>query len=45
VRGPGGNGPAERDEEEGTQRPDCLVEDEQTHMPDKPRRGVPPVID
>ncbi|MFF1689413.1 MULTISPECIES: hypothetical protein [unclassified Streptomyces] len=45
VRGPGGNGPAERDEGEGTQRPDHLVEDEQTHLPDKPRRDVPPVID
>lgn len=45
VRGPGGNGPAERDEEEGMQRPDYLVEDEQTHLPDKPRRDVPPVID
>ncbi|MCQ4213887.1 hypothetical protein [Streptomyces longispororuber] len=45
VRGPGRNQkPGEPDEEEGTQRPDYLVEDEETHLPDAQRRNVPPVI-
>ncbi len=45
VRGPGGRG-RRRDEreEEGTQRPDYLVEDEETHLPTNPRRDVPPVV-
>ncbi|MFI1763511.1 hypothetical protein ACH41H_15900 [Streptomyces sp. NPDC020800] len=29
---------------EGSPRPDYLVEDEETHLPDKPRRDVPPVV-
>ncbi|MFE1458423.1 hypothetical protein ACFW7K_26955 [Streptomyces sp. NPDC058735] len=33
----------ERDAQ-GSQRPDHVVEDEQTHLPDKPRRDVPPVV-
>ncbi|MFA3838564.1 hypothetical protein [Streptomyces aureus] len=45
VRGSAGNGSPGQEGEEGTQRPDHLVEDEQTHLPDKPRRDVPPVID
>ncbi|MFI9252855.1 hypothetical protein [Streptomyces sp. NPDC053069] len=28
---------------DGTARPDYLVEDEETHLPNKPRRDVPPV--
>lgn len=45
VRGPGGRG-RRRDEreEEGTQRPDYLVEDEETHLPTNPRRDVPPIV-
>ncbi|WP_164414239.1 WXG100 family type VII secretion target [Streptomyces salinarius] len=45
VRGPGGRG-RRRDEreEEGAQRPDYLVEDEETHLPTNPRRDVPPVV-
>ncbi|MGW5459306.1 hypothetical protein [Streptomyces sp. NPDC003996] len=30
---------------EASSRPDYLVEDEETHLPDKPRRDVPPVVD
>jgi hypothetical protein len=45
VRGPGSNGQhRDQDEEEITQRPDYLVEDEETHLPSN-RRHVPPVID
>ncbi|ANP49846.1 hypothetical protein J2Z21_004638 [Streptomyces griseochromogenes] len=29
---------------DGTSRPDYLVEDEETHLPNSPRRDVPPVI-
>ncbi|WP_078884587.1 WXG100 family type VII secretion target [Streptomyces sp. CCM_MD2014] len=45
VRGPGGRG-RRRDErrEEGAERPDYLVEDEETHLPTNPRRDVPPVV-
>ncbi|MGX1675709.1 hypothetical protein [Streptomyces sp. NPDC055400] len=43
VRGSEGN--QSSDQEEGAQRPDYLVEDEQTHLPKKPQRDVPPVID
>ncbi|GGO56390.1 hypothetical protein GCM10012286_70750 [Streptomyces lasiicapitis] len=44
VRGPAGDGRrSERDEDEATQRPDYLVEDEETHLPGE-RRHVPPVI-
>ncbi|WP_399943365.1 WXG100 family type VII secretion target [Streptomyces sp. BBFR25] len=45
VRGPGGRG-RRRDErrEEGVERPDYLVEDEETHLPTNPRRDVPPVV-
>ncbi|MFJ9201729.1 WXG100 family type VII secretion target [Streptomyces flaveolus] len=45
VREPGkqGNRRDERREEE-TQRPDYLVEDEETHLPQNPRRDVPPVV-
>jgi hypothetical protein len=45
LRGPGGRG-RRRDErtEQGGQRPDYLVEDEETHLPRNPRRDVPPVV-
>ncbi|MFF4918459.1 hypothetical protein [Streptomyces tendae] len=45
VRGPGGRG-RRRDQggEEGAERPDYLVEDEETHLPTNPRRDVPPVV-
>lgn len=45
VRGPGGRG-RRRDErgEEGAERPDYLVEEEETHLPTNPRRDVPPVV-
>ncbi|OWA10379.1 hypothetical protein B9W62_10575 [Streptomyces sp. CS113] len=45
VRGPGERG-RRRDErrEEGAERPDYLVEDEETHLPTNPRRDVPPVV-
>ncbi|WP_326710869.1 hypothetical protein OG758_17440 [Streptomyces sp. NBC_01474] len=44
VRGSEGS---QSDHEEGdcVQRPDYLVEDEQSHLPKKPQRDVPPVID
>ncbi|UXY38173.1 hypothetical protein N8I86_27615 [Streptomyces albidocamelliae] len=46
VRGPGRDGkPREEKDAEGTARPDYLVEDEETHLPNKPRRDVPPVVD
>ncbi|MFI5979015.1 hypothetical protein [Streptomyces sp. NPDC051452] len=35
----------DEEEQQGSQRPDYLVEDEETHLPDKPRRDVPPVVD
>ncbi|MFF0159540.1 hypothetical protein ACFYRY_18690 [Streptomyces sp. NPDC005263] len=45
VRGPAQNGkPGEERNAQGTTRPDYLVEDEETHLPDKPRRDVPPVV-
>jgi hypothetical protein len=45
VRGPGGHGKPDGGEDaEGAPRPDYLVEDEETHLPTKPRRDVPPVI-
>ncbi|MFF1731922.1 hypothetical protein [Streptomyces sp. NPDC058247] len=45
VRGPQGPGSSDQEEGEGAQRPRYLVEDEQTHLPDKPRRDVPPAND
>ncbi|MFJ9818001.1 hypothetical protein ACIRU3_22615 [Streptomyces sp. NPDC101151] len=45
VRGAGRNGkPGDESRSEGSPRPDYLVEDEETHLPDKPRRDVPPVV-
>lgn len=45
VRGPAGNGQRpEQAEDESTQRPGHLVEDEEPHLPSN-RRRVPPVID
>ncbi|MFG2358135.1 hypothetical protein [Streptomyces sp. NPDC048521] len=45
MRGAGHNGkPGDEERAQGTARPDYLVEDEETHMPDKPRRDVPPVV-
>jgi hypothetical protein len=45
VRGPGNSGkPGDGNSAEGAPRPDYLVEDEETHLPTKPRRDVPPVV-
>ncbi|MER6344192.1 hypothetical protein ACWC10_07335 [Streptomyces sp. NPDC001595] len=45
VRGPGGRGkPDDERDEQGTPRPDYLVEDPETHLPNRPRRDVPPVV-
>ncbi|MGN5380401.1 hypothetical protein ACQ4WX_34350 [Streptomyces lasalocidi] len=45
TRGAGHNGrPGEQRKTDGTPRPDYLVEDEETHLPNNPRRDVPPVI-
>ncbi|GAX51470.1 WXG100 family type VII secretion target [Streptomyces olivochromogenes] len=45
VRGPGSKGkPGDEGNAEGAPRPDYLVEDEETHLPNKPRRDVPPVV-
>ncbi|MEV1026722.1 hypothetical protein [Streptomyces sp. NPDC050264] len=45
VRGPSTRRDRDEDDQEGTERPDYLVEDETTHLPQKQRRDVPPVID
>lgn len=46
VRGAGRNGKSGDEKDvQGSSRPDYLVEDEETHLPDKPRRDVPPVVD
>ncbi|MGW0287005.1 hypothetical protein ACWDXT_28370 [Streptomyces sp. NPDC003236] len=46
VRGTGHHGkPGDEENAQGTPRPDYLVEDEETHLPNKPRRDVPPVVD
>ncbi|MFF4691134.1 hypothetical protein [Streptomyces sp. NPDC001307] len=45
TRGAGHNGkPGNARKTEGSTRPDYLVEDEETHLPEKPRRDVPPVV-
>ncbi|MFF4492115.1 hypothetical protein ACFY0F_37605 [Streptomyces sp. NPDC001544] len=45
TRGAGHNGrPSEERRPDGTPRPDYLVEDEEAHLPNGPRRDVPPVI-
>ncbi|WP_460070135.1 hypothetical protein [Streptomyces sp. YKOK-I1] len=45
VRGSADQGnPPDRQNTQGTKRPDHLVEDEETHLPTQPRRDVPPVI-
>lgn len=45
VRGPGGRGrPRDERGEEEAQRPDYLIEDEETHLPTNTRRDVPPVV-
>jgi uncharacterized protein YukE len=44
VRRPGKGKPGEENETQGAQRPDYVVEDEETHLPNKPRRDVPPVV-
>ncbi|GHE74039.1 hypothetical protein GCM10018785_47750 [Streptomyces longispororuber] len=44
VRGSAGGHRRSKDEDETTQRPDYLLEDEETHLPNG-RRQVPPVID
>ncbi|MFF2203880.1 hypothetical protein [Streptomyces sp. NPDC058145] len=46
VRGTGHHGkPGEEENAQAAPRPDYLVEDEETHLPNKPRRDVPPVVD
>ncbi|MEU6394983.1 hypothetical protein [Streptomyces sp. NPDC046939] len=45
VRGPSSRRNEDKDDQEGAERPDYVVEDEATHLPQKPRRDVPPVID
>ncbi|MFI6880882.1 hypothetical protein ACIBL6_46270 [Streptomyces sp. NPDC050400] len=45
VRGPNTRRGRDEDDQEGSERPDYLVEDEATHLPQKQRRDVPPVID
>ncbi|MBV2353571.1 hypothetical protein KUM39_04225 [Streptomyces sp. J2-1] len=45
VRGPGRKDRSRDEEtEEGAPRPDYLVEDEETHLPENQRRDVPPVV-
>ncbi|MFJ4685820.1 hypothetical protein [Streptomyces sp. NPDC088789] len=44
LRGPGNRRPGDEEEAEGITRPDYLVEDEETHLPNNLRRDVPPVI-
>ncbi|MEU8031473.1 hypothetical protein AB0C13_23000 [Streptomyces sp. NPDC049099] len=45
TRGADHNGrPGGERKTEGSPRPDYLVEDEETHLPEKPRRDVPPVV-
>ncbi|WP_208898469.1 WXG100 family type VII secretion target [Streptomyces incarnatus] len=45
TRGAGNNAkPGDARKSEGSPRPDYLVEDEETHLPEKPRRDVPPVV-
>ena len=44
VRGAGHGKPRDEEKTEGAPRPDCLAEDEETHLPDNPRRDVPPVV-
>ncbi|MEV0304053.1 hypothetical protein [Streptomyces prasinus] len=44
LRGPGGRGNRRDEREQGVQRPDYLVEDEETHLPRNARRDVPPVV-
>jgi uncharacterized protein YukE len=44
VRRPGKGKPGDERDAQGSQRPDHVVEDEQTHLPDTPRRDVPPVV-
>ncbi|MGW0333392.1 hypothetical protein ACWD0J_16220 [Streptomyces sp. NPDC003011] len=45
VRGSGPVGkPDEEETTPGSARPDYLVEDEETHLPNTPRRDVPPVV-
>jgi hypothetical protein len=45
VRRAGDNGkPDDERETQGTPRPDNVVEDPETHLPDRPRRDVPPVV-
>ncbi|MEU1463728.1 hypothetical protein ABZ467_24095 [Streptomyces sp. NPDC005727] len=45
MRGADRNGKPEDGEGARASRPDYLVEDEETHLPNKPRRDVPPVVD
>ncbi|MFE2045903.1 hypothetical protein ACFXAZ_34290 [Streptomyces sp. NPDC059477] len=45
VRGPATRRrPDDERDQQGTPRPDYVVEDEETHLPNRPRRDVPPVV-
>lgn len=45
ARRTGDNGKSDDERDtQGTPRPDHVVEDPETHLPDKPRRDVPPVV-
>ncbi|WP_371584096.1 hypothetical protein [Streptomyces sp. NBC_01314] len=43
VRGPGHAAPGDDGNAQGSPRPDHRVEDGETHLPNRPRRDVPPV--
>ncbi|MFI2719900.1 WXG100 family type VII secretion target [Streptomyces collinus] len=44
LRRPGKGRPGDERDAQGAQRPDYVVEDEATHLPNTPRRDVPPVV-
>lgn len=44
ARGAGHNGKPDDDDTQATPRPDYVVEDQETHLPNQPRRDVPPVV-
>ncbi|WP_078955820.1 hypothetical protein [Streptomyces sp. NRRL B-1140] len=44
VRRPGKGRPDDERDAQGAERPDYVVEDVETHLPNTPRRDVPPVV-
>ncbi|MDX3846398.1 WXG100 family type VII secretion target [Streptomyces europaeiscabiei] len=44
VRGPGRAAPGDDGNAQGSPRPDHRVEHEETHLPNRPRRDVPPAV-